>query len=58
MRVRAPLPGLYNIYNALAAAALSLALGVPLEEVAAGLGAVRERRSGASSGSRSATGAC
>jgi UDP-N-acetylmuramyl tripeptide synthase len=31
------LPGLYNVYNALAAAALTLALGVPLEQVAAGL---------------------
>jgi UDP-N-acetylmuramyl tripeptide synthase len=32
-----PLPGLYNVYNALAAAALCLALGVSLETVAAGL---------------------
>ena len=32
-----PLPGLYNVYNALAAAALSLALGASLDEVAAGL---------------------
>jgi UDP-N-acetylmuramyl tripeptide synthase len=35
-----PLPGLYNVYNALGAAALCLALGVPLETVVAGLGAV------------------
>jgi UDP-N-acetylmuramyl tripeptide synthase len=32
-----PLPGLYNVYNALAAAALAHALGVPLERIAAGL---------------------
>jgi UDP-N-acetylmuramyl tripeptide synthase len=32
-----PLPGLYNVYNALAAAALGLALGAPLEHVVAGL---------------------
>ena len=31
------LPGLYNVYNATAAAALSLALGVALEDVRAGL---------------------
>jgi UDP-N-acetylmuramyl tripeptide synthase len=31
------LPGLYNVYNALAAAALATALEVPLEHVAAGL---------------------
>jgi UDP-N-acetylmuramyl tripeptide synthase len=35
-----PLPGLYNVYNALGAAALCLGLGVPLELIAAGLGAV------------------
>jgi lipid II isoglutaminyl synthase (glutamine-hydrolysing) len=35
-----PLPGLYNVYNALGAAALSLALGATLDEVAAGLQAV------------------
>jgi UDP-N-acetylmuramyl tripeptide synthase len=35
--VALPLPGLYNVYNALAAAATSLALGVPLEEVRTGL---------------------
>ena len=39
-RVELPLPGLYNVYNALGAAALCLALGVELPTVAAGLGAV------------------
>jgi UDP-N-acetylmuramyl tripeptide synthase len=39
-RVELPLPGLYNVYNALGAAALCLALGATLEEVTAGLGAV------------------
>jgi UDP-N-acetylmuramyl tripeptide synthase len=39
-RVELPLPGLYNVYNALGAAALCLALDVPLEEIVAGLGAV------------------
>ncbi|HSD76188.1 MAG TPA: MurT ligase domain-containing protein [Solirubrobacteraceae bacterium] len=38
--VALPLPGLYNVYNALAAAALGLALGAPLADVAAGLAAV------------------
>jgi lipid II isoglutaminyl synthase (glutamine-hydrolysing) len=33
-----PLPGLYNVYNALAALAGTLALGVPLERAVAGLG--------------------
>ena len=37
-RVELALPGLYNVYNALAAASLALALGVPLEAVTAGLG--------------------
>jgi UDP-N-acetylmuramyl tripeptide synthase len=36
-RVRLGLPGLYNVYNALAAASLSLALGARLEAVVAGL---------------------
>jgi UDP-N-acetylmuramyl tripeptide synthase len=36
-RVSLPLPGLYNVYNALAAASLALALEVPLEEVVGGL---------------------
>jgi UDP-N-acetylmuramyl tripeptide synthase len=35
--VRLPLPGLYNVYNALAAAALCGALGVSLIEIVAGL---------------------
>ena len=39
-RVELPLPGLYNVYNALGAAALCLALGVGLDDVAAGLAAV------------------
>jgi UDP-N-acetylmuramyl tripeptide synthase len=39
-RVELPLPGLYNVYNALGAAALCLALDAPLEAVVAGLGAV------------------
>jgi UDP-N-acetylmuramyl tripeptide synthase len=37
VRVRLALPGLYNVYNAVAAAALTLELGIPLDEVAAGL---------------------
>jgi UDP-N-acetylmuramyl tripeptide synthase len=37
-RVRLAVPGLYNVYNATAAAALGLALGLPLDDVAAGLG--------------------
>jgi len=36
-RIALPLPGLYNVYNALAAAALCTALGVPLADVVAGL---------------------
>jgi UDP-N-acetylmuramyl tripeptide synthase len=36
-RVRLRLPGLYNVYNALAAATLARALGLGLEDVAAGL---------------------
>jgi UDP-N-acetylmuramyl tripeptide synthase len=36
-RVELALPGLYNVYNAVAAGALAHALGVPLEEAAAGL---------------------
>jgi UDP-N-acetylmuramyl tripeptide synthase len=38
--VRLPLPGLYNVYNALGAAALALRLGAPLDDVVAGLEAV------------------
>jgi lipid II isoglutaminyl synthase (glutamine-hydrolysing) len=36
-RVRLGLPGLYNVYNGLAATALSRALGATLEEIAGGL---------------------
>ena len=35
--VRLPLPGVYNVYNALAAAAATLALGAPPEAIDAGL---------------------
>ena len=36
-RVELRLPGLYNVYNALGAASLALTLGVPIDDVAAGL---------------------
>ena len=36
-RLRLPLPGLYNVYNALGAAALVQSLGASLEEIRAGL---------------------
>ncbi len=36
-RVRLRLPGLYNVYNAAAAASLALALGASLDEIVAGL---------------------
>jgi lipid II isoglutaminyl synthase (glutamine-hydrolysing) len=36
-RVELSVPGLYNVYNALAAAALARSLGVELEEIVAGL---------------------
>jgi lipid II isoglutaminyl synthase (glutamine-hydrolysing) len=36
-RVELRLPGLYNVYNALAATSLALALGVPADDAAAGL---------------------
>jgi UDP-N-acetylmuramyl tripeptide synthase len=39
--VELPLPGLYNVYNALGAAALCLELSVPLDTVVAGLRDVR-----------------
>ena len=39
--VSLPLPGLYNVYNALAAAALTHALGASLEQIADGLQSVR-----------------
>jgi lipid II isoglutaminyl synthase (glutamine-hydrolysing) len=38
--VKLPLPGLYNVYNALGAAALCLELETPSQTVAAGLGGV------------------
>jgi UDP-N-acetylmuramyl tripeptide synthase len=38
--VRLPLPGLYNVYNALGAAALALELGAGLDDVVGGLEAV------------------
>jgi lipid II isoglutaminyl synthase (glutamine-hydrolysing) len=37
IRIRLPLPGLYNVYNALAASSLALSLGAQLEEIRAGL---------------------
>ena len=37
LRVELPLPGLYNVYNALAATALALELGASLEQVGAAL---------------------
>jgi UDP-N-acetylmuramyl tripeptide synthase len=40
-RVTIPLPGLYNVYNALAAASLSLVLGSSLDEIESGLGRFR-----------------
>ncbi|HEY8763041.1 MAG TPA: Mur ligase family protein [Solirubrobacteraceae bacterium] len=40
IRVQLPLPGLYNVYNALGAAALCLQLGISLATVADGLEAV------------------
>ena len=47
-RVELALPGLYNVYNALAAASLALALGVPIDEIVDGpraiLGRVRAVR--------------
>ena len=40
-RVSLSLPGLYNVYNALAAASLSLVLGAGLDDIEAGLGRFR-----------------
>jgi UDP-N-acetylmuramyl tripeptide synthase len=40
-RVSLGLPGLYNVYNAVAAASLSLVLGASLDDVEAGLGRFR-----------------
>jgi lipid II isoglutaminyl synthase (glutamine-hydrolysing) len=39
-RVELPLPGLYNVYNALGAAALAVALEIPLAAIVDGLAAV------------------
>ena len=39
--VALPLPGLYNVYNALGAAALTSALGAPLADIVAGLGSTQ-----------------
>ncbi|HFD78768.1 MAG TPA: UDP-N-acetylmuramoyl-tripeptide--D-alanyl-D-alanine ligase [Gammaproteobacteria bacterium] len=41
VRLRLPLPGRHNVMNALAATAAAVALEVPLDAVAAGLGAVQ-----------------
>ena len=56
-RIDLALPGLYNVYNAVAAASLSLVLGATLDEVVEGIGRFRPA-SGASSASRWATGRC
>jgi UDP-N-acetylmuramyl tripeptide synthase len=40
-RIALAVPGLYNVYNALAAASLAHALGASLDDIAAGLGAFR-----------------
>ncbi|HVF78548.1 MAG TPA: Mur ligase family protein [Solirubrobacteraceae bacterium] len=39
--VALPLPGLYNVYNALGAAALTRSLGAPLQQIVAGLEATQ-----------------
>jgi UDP-N-acetylmuramyl tripeptide synthase len=41
MRLELPLPGLYNLYNALAAVAAALELGVPVETVASAMKSMR-----------------
>jgi len=41
MRLELPLPGLYNVYNALAAVAAALELGVAPERIASALGGMR-----------------
>jgi UDP-N-acetylmuramyl tripeptide synthase len=41
IRLELPIPGLYNVYNALAAVAACLRLGVPAERIATALGQVR-----------------
>jgi lipid II isoglutaminyl synthase (glutamine-hydrolysing) len=40
-RLSLPVPGLYNVYNALAASSLALALGASLDEIEAGLARFR-----------------
>jgi UDP-N-acetylmuramyl tripeptide synthase len=40
-RLSLPLPGLYNVYNAVAAASLALALGASLDEIEAGVARFR-----------------
>jgi UDP-N-acetylmuramyl tripeptide synthase len=40
-QVRLSLPGLYNVYNALAAAALAVALEIPLADIVDGLGSTQ-----------------
>lgn len=41
LRLRLPLPGLYNVYNALAAVAAAIELGVPAERVSSALTGMR-----------------
>ncbi len=41
IRLQLPLPGLYNVYNALAAVAAGLELGVPAERISGSLGQFR-----------------
>jgi len=41
LAIELPLPGLYNVYNALAAVAAALELGIPPESIAAALGEAR-----------------
>jgi lipid II isoglutaminyl synthase (glutamine-hydrolysing) len=41
LQLRLPLPGLYNVYNALAAISAALRLGVPLDTVRVGLEAMK-----------------
>ena len=52
-RVELPLPGLYNVYNALGAAALAQSLGASLDEIRDGL-----ERFGAAFGRFERRGAC
>lgn len=44
VEVRTPLPGEYNVRNCLAAAAIGEALGIPLETMAEGIGALKAVR--------------